>query len=162
MKKNFEEFVKKIRTKEELISLLEEILKIKPIIFKNKEGLASKKVKGAVSEKLKELIENLEKEGEFSRKNLREQSALLENLEKELESLPKIKLEIAFAPSENFLDRISQFIKKELGQRTILDLTINPNIVGGAIIEYRGNWRDFSVAKRIDELMNLENNSLVL
>lgn len=110
----FEELVKKIRTKEELVSFLEEIAHLN----KNKEEQPTKE------------------------------------LEKYLRSLPEIKLEIAFSPENNFLEKISQWFEKELGQKIILDLTVNPKIVGGAIIEYQGNWRDFSLAKEIDKLIS--------
>lgn len=112
----FEELVKKIRTKEELVSFLEEIAHLRKI--KDKEEQPTKE------------------------------------LEKYLRSLPEIKLEIAFSPENNFLEKISQWLEKELGQKIILDLTVNPKIVGGAIIEYQGNWRDFSLAKEIDKLIS--------
>ena len=73
-------------------------------------------------------------------------------LEKELRALPEMKLDIAFFPTDNFLNRISQWLQKEFDQRIILDITVNPKVVAGAIIEYQGNWRDFSLAKKIDQL----------
>lgn len=148
----FEEIIKKIRTKEELIFFLEEIATLRQIIFKDRETLLSKKAEGRVSEELKKLIEKLEREGAIFESH-KEQSAFLEELEKKLQSSPMIKLEIAFSPNNSCLDRISQWLKKELGQKTILDLTINPEIIGGVIIEYRGNWRDFTLAKEIDKLI---------
>lgn len=75
-------------------------------------------------------------------------------LEKELRVLPEIKLDIAFFPKDNFLNRISQWLQEEFGQRIILDITVNPKIVAGAIIEYQGIWRDFSLAKKIDQLFS--------
>ena len=64
-----------------------------------------------------------------------------------------MKLKIAFSPSSEFLEEINQWFEKELSVKVILDLTINPKIVGGAIIEYQGNWRDFSLRKKIDNLI---------
>jgi len=151
MEKIFEDLVKKIRTKEELIFFLEETARVQQIIFKDKGLSLSKKAEGKVGGEFKKLIERLEKEGIISG-NLEQQSAFWKKLEKELKSLPEIKLEIAFSPDDNSLERISQWLEKELGQKIILDLTINPKIVAGAIIEYRGNWRDFSLAKEIDKL----------
>ncbi|TSC75984.1 MAG: hypothetical protein G01um101430_154 [Parcubacteria group bacterium Gr01-1014_30] len=109
MKKVSGDFVKKIRTREDLILVLDEI--------------AQKKLKNEVDLKL----------------------------EKKLKSLPEIKLEIAFSPKDNFLNKISEWLEKESGQKVILNLTINPKIVAGAIIEYQGNWRDFSLAGEIDK-----------
>ena len=74
-------------------------------------------------------------------------------LEKKLRSLPEIKLGIAFYPNDNFINKLSRWMEKELGQKTILDITVNQKLVAGAIVEYRGNWRDFTSAKEIDKLL---------
>ena len=58
-----------------------------------------------------------------------------------------------FNNNNDSLEKISQWFEKELGQKIILDLSINPKIVGGVIIEYQGNWRDFSLEKEIDSLI---------
>jgi len=156
MKKTFEDLAKKIKTKEELIFYLEEIAQVRQIIFKDKEVSLSKKVEGKVSGEFKKFLERLEKEEVIS-KNPEQQSSFFQELEKYLQSLPEIKLEIAFSPDDNSLNRISQWFEKELGQKIILDLIINPRVVGGAIIDYRGNWRDFSLAKKIDQLISQKN-----
>ena len=159
MEKHFDYLLNKIKTKEELIFLLEEITNIKHFIFKKeKEEVLSKRVEGKVSLELKNFLEKLEREGTIS-ENPEQQSAFLEKLERHLLSLPKIKLEIAFYPEDNFLTKIDQWLKKILGQKTILDIITNPKIVGGAIIEYRGNWRDFSLATEIDKLISKKINT---
>lgn len=155
MEKVLEDFAKKIKTKEELIFYLEEITQVQQIIIKNKRKplTLSKKIEGKVSEEFKNFLERLEKEEAIS-KNLGQQSSFLEKVKKYLQSLPEIKLEIAFLPSREFLTRINQWLEKELGQKIILDLIINPKIVGGAVIEYQGNWRNFSLGKEIDKLIS--------
>jgi len=153
MEKIFEEFAKKIKTKEELIFYLEEIIQVQQIVFKNKGVTLSKKMGGKMSGELKNFLERLEKKEVIS-KNPGQQSSFLEKLKKYLQSLPEIKLEIAFLPSDEFLTRINQWLEEEFGQKVILDLIINPQIVGGAVIEHRGNWRNFSLVKEIDKLIS--------
>ncbi len=80
-------------------------------------------------------------------------------LERKLRSLPEINLEIAFSPSEDFIDRMSQWLEKELGQKIILDITVNPKIVGGAIIEYQGKWLNFTLARKIDQTLKINEES---
>jgi len=48
--------------------------------------------------------------------------------------------------------RIKKWFKEENHQEVILDITVNPKIVGGAIIEYQGYFRDFSLVKEMDKL----------
>ncbi len=76
------------------------------------------------------------------------------DLEKKLRALPKLRLEIAFSPPESFIKRVSQWLEKELGQKIILDVVVNPKIIGGAVIEFQGKWRDFSLAKEIHHLLS--------
>jgi len=146
----FEDLAKKIKTKEELIFYLEELSRAQQAVFKQGGVLLSEKLKGKISEELKNFFERMEKKGMLS-KNPEQQYSFLEKIKKYLLSLSEVKLEIAFSPSNDFLKEISLWFEKELGQKVILDLTVNPKIVGGAIIEYQGKWRDYSIAKEIDK-----------
>lgn len=153
MEKVLKDFAKKIKTKEELTFYLEEIAQVQQVVFKNKRVPLSKKVEGKVSGELKNFLEGLEKEEVIS-KNPEQQSSFLEKLKKYLQSFPEIKLEIAFLPSDEFLTRINQWLEEKLGQKVILNLITNPQIVGGAVIEYQGNWRNFSLVKELDKLIS--------
>jgi len=152
MENFFEDFVKEIKTKEELILSFEEITQAERIIFEKKSGPLSEKIKGKVREKFREFIKRME-DKEILSQNPTQQRSFLEKLKKYLSSLPEVKLEIAFSPSNEFLKKINQWFNEKLAQKVILDLTINPKIVGGIVIEYKGNWRDYSLAKRIDKLI---------
>ncbi len=156
MEKVLKDFAKKIKTKEELTFYLEEIAQAQQIVFKNKRGPLSKKVEGKVNGKLKNFLEKLEEEEVIS-KSPGQQSSFLEKLKKYLQSLPEIKLEIAFLPSNEFLTRVNQWFEEELSQKIILDLITNSQIVGGAVIEYQGNWRNFSLVKELDKLISQKN-----
>ena len=91
--------------------------------------------------------------GEIAGKKIKMEEGEARELEKKLRSLPEIKLGIAFYPNDNFINKLSRWMEKELGQKTILDITVNQKLVAGAIVEYRGNWRDFTSAKEIDKLL---------
>jgi len=153
MEKPLEEFTEKINTKEELIFYLEGLSQAQQAAFREGRALLSEKLKGKISKELKNFFEKMEEKGMLS-KNPEQQYSFLEKIKKYLLSLPEVKLEIAFSPSNDFLKNISLWFKEELGQKVILDLTVNPKIVGGAIIEYQGNWRDYSLAREIDKLIN--------
>ncbi len=153
MEKILEDLTEKIKTKEELILFLEELSQAQQAAFKQGGVLLSEKLKGKISEELKNFLERTEKNGMLS-KNPEQQYSFLEKIKKYLLSLPEVKLEIAFSPSDDFLKKIGLWFKEALGQKIILDLTVNPKIVGGAIIEYQGNWRNYSLAREIDKSIN--------
>lgn len=153
MMKIFEEFVKKIVTKEDFLLFLEEINLIEQMVFKNTGVPLWKKVEGRVREELRKELQKLENEGVIST-SPNQQFSFFEELKNYLQKIPYLKLEIAFEPSEDFLSKIKKWFREENHQEVILDLIINPKIVGGAVIEYRGSWRDFSLLKEIDKLFS--------
>lgn len=73
----------------------------------------------------------------------------LEMLREELISLPEVELEIAFFPPSKIIAKISEWFEKNLDKKVILNFKINPKIVGGTILGYRGKVRDFSLMKEI-------------
>jgi F0F1-type ATP synthase delta subunit len=152
MEKNFSFLEERIFEKEDLISILKEISQLEQLVFKSQAPLSKK------SEKTKERILHqfflkLEERGEIGL-DQKEQFDFLEELKKWLKELPILKLEIAFSPSKKLIERISQWLKKEVGKKVILDVYINPKIVGGAILEYGGKFANFSLAKEIEKIFS--------
>ena len=151
--KVFEDFAKKIVTKEDLIFFLEEINLVKGLIFKNINIPLSKRVKENIREDFRKELEELEKKKIIS-KNPKENQIFFENFKKYLQNLPQVKIEMAFQPKKKFVNKIFLWLEKEINQKVVLDLIFNPEIVGGAIIEYQGKQINFSLAKKIDELVS--------
>jgi hypothetical protein len=165
----FGDFAKKIVTKEDLIFFLEEINLVQGLIFKNINIPLSKRVKGNISEEdkssssplakarvsedFRKELEELEKKKIIS-KNPEENRIFFENFKKYLQNLPQVKIEMAFQPKKEFVNKIFLWLEKEINQKVVLDLIFNPEIIGGAIIEYQGRQINFSLAKKIDELVS--------
>lgn len=59
------------------------------------------------------------------------------------------KLEIAFEPRYEFVKELKEYFSKNLNQNILLDLVINPALIGGAIIICNNHYRDFSLASKI-------------
>jgi F0F1-type ATP synthase delta subunit len=66
--------------------------------------------------------------------------------------IPKVKLEIAFEPREEFILKIEEWFREKVKKRMILDIIVNPKVIGGARIEFQGKWKDFSLEKEIEKL----------
>lgn len=147
-------FFEHILTLEDALYFKEKIIKLQQLVFKS-SGLLSEKAKNLGEEKLVEII--LKAEGEkkiFSEPET--QFNFLEELQKKLESLPVLKITLAFLPSRKSIERIVNFIRKESGEKIILDIFIDPEIVGGAILEYRGKYLDFSLKNEVKKFFKLK------
>ena len=152
MNHDFEKITNNIKTKQDLVYLLDDINQAKELIYKGESKDLSKKTKNKISEELRGILK--EQQGNLNSRE--EQEDFLEQLKTHLKEIPQLKLTLAFSPSDNFLEEISQWLENETGQQIIIDLTVNPKIVGGAIIEYDGHYSNLALKKKIENLSKYE------
>lgn len=153
MEKIFDEFAKNIITKEDLIFFIDEINLAKEFIFKEKEVTLSEKLKGKVSKIFESFLKELEREKIISA-DPEKNRIFFDKLKNYLLAIPQIKIEIAFEPSKTFINKIYSWLENNAREKIILDLIFNPAIGGGVIIEYKGRYFNFSLAKKVDELIS--------
>lgn len=80
------------------------------------------------------------------------------DVKKYIDSLKTVLLTLAFEPSANVLEKIADQITKGLSSGVIIDLRIDKGIIGGAIIEFAGRRRDYSVRKKLLEKLDSKKN----
>ena len=148
----FEKFSEKVNTKEDLSVLFDQIEEAVRWVDKGGEVPLSEKISGATSEEFRLIIADLEEEGTIPT-NLEGQAAFFKRLKKYLEGLPCVKITLAFAPSKEFLADLASLLQKEVGQKAILEIIIKEALVGGVIVEYNGEYRDYSLARKLDEVI---------
>lgn len=154
MDKIFEQIADRIITKEDLIFFIEEINSLQGFIFKDTKIPLSERAKNYARDGFVEYIKILEERGLLPG-TPDQQLSFFKSLRDFLEQIPQLKLEIAFSPSENFPAMIRQWFWENNKQKVIIDLTINPNIVGGAVIEYKGQYANFSLLEKMNESISL-------
>ncbi len=141
-----------IYTKEDLNLFIQDAEKISDLVFKNPKLPLREKI-----EKSKEKISNKFYDFflELSRDNHSDKERILKELKEtkeELLKLPVLKIQLAFSPTPSFIKEISNWLKRNLKKKVLLDVEVNPAIVGGAILEYRGRYLDLSLKKEIEKL----------
>lgn len=52
---------------------------------------------------------------------------------------------IAFEPTENTINRLFSWILKNAGDNILLDIQVDKNILGGALISFNGLYKDYSL-----------------
>lgn len=114
------------------------------------ERIRMEREKWELKENLQKFKESLEKTQYLHlKKDPHQILFFLEELRKEIGSLPEINLQIAFDPSEEVIWGISRWFEEKLQRKFILNFEIKPRIIGGAIVEYKGKVLDFSLRKEI-------------
>ena len=149
----FEKFASQIKTKEQLFFLLDEIEEAKRRVFKYKQTTTlSDKLNEAVSGNFRRNIVELENQGVLT-KNTSSQNSFLVALKKSLSGLPCLRLTLAFTPADEFIEKLSDCVEKTAGEKVILDIFVQGRIIGGVLFEYEGEYRDYSLAKKLDAVL---------
>lgn len=148
----FKEFTTNINTVDKLNELLTDASEAETTSFVSSANHLSASIKGKVSKKFEEIIRNLEARNELP-KSPEDRSKFFEGLKEYLQKLPRISLELAFNPTEKFVNKISNFLKEGSDSTPILDIQVKPNILAGTTIEKDGVFKDYSYTTRLDQIL---------
>jgi len=149
-----------INTKEALGDFTGSIHEALSYVYRGGNKLLSEKILGKVSEPFRQKIIDLEAAGSLPALR-REQSDFLKTLLEYCESLPSLKLTMAFIPSQEFVNKLAGWVRGELGKKVILDTALQETIIGGCIFEYGGEHRDWSLEAKLDETLDQEIKKLI-
>lgn len=142
---DFKNYLSDIFTKEELLFFLNELNFLEKSIFKKEK----KELQINLSEKTRKFFLSLPPQGE-------KQQRFIKKLKKILLSLPQVKITLAFSPSKEFIKEMALWLERRLKRKIILEIFVRPEIGGGAILEYEGKYLDFSLRKKIKEILRNE------
>ena len=140
-----------VKTTDELNQLSSQIDGLLRALFKTPRGSFEKeleKIGIENSENLKELF--LKNKLDLKDKELVKD--FLEKLKQEFNKLKIVKLVTAFEPSTQIVNHIHDWILSNLGAGFILDISFDETILGGAIVSFKGEYRDLTVKKKLQDL----------
>lgn len=139
------EMLKTITTKEEAIKLADEIDVLLASYYKKGEGgfnqVLSSGVRAKTASLLKEML--FVKGSDYGK--------LLEGLKDELKGMESVKITVALDLSEKTMERIGVWVKENVGEGAVAEFFVNPSIIAGATIAYKGRYKDFSLEKEFKE-----------
>lgn len=81
-----------------------------------------------------------------------EVSTLLQTIKEAIEHMKAVSVTVAIEPPKNTILRLSEWVKKTYGDQMLMEFTIDPHIIGGAIIIHNGNYLDLSLKKKLHSL----------
>ncbi len=74
---------------------------------------------------------------------------LLDGIRKTVSEIPIMELTVAVEPSELALARIKEWIDTHSHTKVVLEIKVNPRIIGGVRIAFNGRYHDYTVRKTI-------------
>ncbi len=69
----------------------------------------------------------------------------------ELDELEVVKIKLSFDPSEAFLEEIVETVREKLGEKRVVEVEVDHNILGGVVLEVGGKFIDLSLKKIFEE-----------
>ena len=77
---------------------------------------------------------------------------LLNNLKEDLKKIKVLKISLAIDPSKEQIEHIFNWVKENLGEGIILDIDKDESILGGAVISFNGQYKDFSLKRALEKI----------
>lgn len=155
---NFQQILSQLRTREEANALLRDIDIVLDSYFRVSESRKDEILDSKLSYASSRLF-----------KNLREQfgddhsafELFLNRLKEKIRSLPLFSITISFDPLESTVEMIKKWVSDNIHGNVILEITVNPNILGGAQITYGGRYKDLSLKNRFDRVFETDKEEIM-
>jgi len=136
----------KIRTTEERDSLYQGLEALEEVQYRldsdEEKKIIQTKIPSVVAADLQEVLHDSFYEKIPARKN-----EFLQKLKDRLNSLRILKIDLSFEPKVETIQRISRFLKENVGDDVILDIGFDRTIVGGARIIFGGRYFEETLDK---------------
>lgn len=139
-----------VKTRDEVTDLLSVIDSISENLFKVNKTID-------VPQKYEELfaqsgIDLSVLEGKVSPKRNEFEDELLK-LREEVAALKPVSVTLAFEPTSEFIDRLTGWFSGSGFKDIMLDISVEPLIVGGIVLDYGGFHTDLSLASTLDSYL---------
>ena len=145
----YSEISESLITKSDYETLLSELDILEESLYKRGDSGFNKTLKDEVREGTANLILDLSQHEDLK--------TLLENLKKYLTTETKfLNITLAIDPSKSVVNEIGAFSKSLSGKNICVDIKVDKNILGGATFDLGGKFMDFSVAKKLEEVLKNE------
>jgi F0F1-type ATP synthase delta subunit len=134
-----------VYTKEDLVKTSQEIEALEKAIYHTDpqilEKTLSQDIREAFSSHIRELfLKNPDKK------------SVLEDLKKQLAAFQVMDLKIAFEPTHSVVEKVSQWVKANLGELVVVNFDYDPEVIAGAEISYGGKFVDLSLRKVVESV----------
>lgn len=149
-----ENILKLVRTKQEAVELGTLVESAIAALFKIGQGNIDQVLKGD------NLFGKVLASALPSDRNPQTTEKLLKDLQTALQTLKTINITIAIEPSEDLLDKMSDWANKNISQKSIFDVKVDPHIVGGAQVTINGKYTDSSLLKRLNKYFDASGQKL--
>lgn len=142
----FSNIINKIRTKEDVYRLVDEIELLLVSLYENGPRGFNSTMGFGVRSWVSEILLS-----EIAKMDNKSPEEYLKSLREVLTGLESVNLTLAFEPSDKTTNKFSSYLQESTGKDVVLDISLDKSILGGVVISYRGIYKDFSIARLFNE-----------
>ena len=88
---------------------------------------------------------------QFTADNL---DTILEQLDQRIEKLDQLTIYFAIDLPQNKLDEVVQKIRQQIKPEVLVNAKIDPSLIGGCAMVWKGIYKDYSLKKKIEDSKN--------
>ncbi|MGI5826508.1 MAG: F0F1 ATP synthase subunit delta [Patescibacteria group bacterium] len=148
-----------VNTKSEANDLIKQLDGLIESLYEVKGSVESKMNKNLTQE-LKEALLKVCRKNKVDLNNAIAFQKFLESLKIAVQKIPLAKLSFAFEPNGDIIKKIASWIAVNLKEKVLIEIEVNPAIIGGLLIEFNGNYKDYSLRNKLSDFF--KNRELLL
>lgn len=133
-----------ILTVEDARRTREKLNNIQENIFSTNYNL-EKSLDSFLSQEEKQEFKSFFSQNNLNLKTPKEINLGIEKIQESIDKMPLVILTTAFKPTVSSIRKFSNLLSERNKERVLLSLNVNPQILGGVLIELNGNFRDYSL-----------------
>lgn len=101
--------------------------------------------------KLSDIVSGVLESNEIDESNPDSVIQFLDKVISQIDSLEKVDLTVAVEPTEELIRSISDWVQEEVQENLLIDIEVDPDVLGGVKLSYKGNYLDLSLDKKLKE-----------
>ena len=144
------DLITSLKTTQEVSGLSLAIDNLMSALFKSQK-MSFEKALGLINEDLASKITQIFLKNNLDMNDKEQVSDFLDTLGDLIKKFKVIKLVLAFDPTRKTIENIHDFVSQNIGIGYILDIEVLESVLGGAVVIFNGQYKDFSLRRTLEE-----------
>ena len=154
------DLITSLKTTQEADNLSLEIDTIASKLFQS-EKVSLEKALTSISSNSAERITEIFQKNNLDMTDKEDVRDFLDTLADLIKKFKVIKLILAFDPTKEMIENIHEAVSENIGVGYILDVEIDESVLAGAIIVFKGKYKDFTLRRTLEEIFANKNGEIL-
>lgn len=149
MNERFKSLFEDINTVEEVQMFLRQLDNLSQVLYKTRPSI-EQKIEDNLDYTLKDKMITLLEECGAIDSGIDEVEKVLDEIRADIKEYPTLRMEVAYTPTSSHVMHLAEWIQYNLKRKILIDVIVNPDLIGGAVIGYNGKMFRHTLKEMID------------